>query len=254
MHSKKFFTMILFLLAITILAVYAYCQMAGWVTNGLESEHNLSRSTIESLSHMTNIEFLNFYKTDFIYKQMIPFFAIFLSLLSVESFGTDYYGGTMKFFVYISNNKINIFLQKIYFVMLLSLALVVLNFTIGFILGGVFFKFDLNGAIEMFFIYLASVLPTAAIAVSFGLISMIFPNQMLSMGIAIIGPILLCVSDKLLGTSKYSSIGIIEYINSVELNEISSWKLLIYNGMSLSYLIILIIGVSKCFKKFQYRY
>jgi len=247
--EKKFYVFLLVIGAMALLSAYAYSDMKLEVLNNTAKAQNYSDALKAVLLNMTPSSFLKLFATDFIYKPFIPLFLIFVGIIGVNTFCEDYVSGNMKFFLVSPLTKVQLFIGKMLYMLLLIVLLVLGNMVFGYVVGNGFFgmeSMNMTKALEVISIYLFAVLPAFAFTMIIALLSLVVKNTRTIMTGSIILAIGLTVADSFSASKYFSPVGAISVMQD-GLKDVMS-TLMLTNLTALGYSVIgiaLVLWMSK---------
>ncbi|MDD3224569.1 MAG: hypothetical protein PHX70_07685 [Clostridium sp.] len=250
-HSKKNYILFFFLIFMIISIVFIMNSNKVHIENHTSS---LNKSISKDIINMNSVIFLKYFSTEFIFRTVVPYFVFFMVVFSIESFGGDFFGGTMKYYIIICKNHTDIFIGKVLSLFVYALFVVISTVFLGFIISSFAFKMTFYGLGRITLIYLFSIIPVVSFGLIMGLVSMFIQNKNISLSLGIMVAIFLTCSDRLTGTRNFSPIGVLGLMDKVRATNISFSALFTSNIVSFVYLVIaFFIGMS-IFKNKEFNY
>lgn len=239
LSSKKMKFIILFIVGMTILAAYAYNDMANAVAAGLEKTINYPDDLKTFLANISGTNFMLAFLSDVIYRSELPFYLIFIVIIAVEVFSEDYQRGTLKFTLLTGVECKDVLLGKFLFMAYISLAIALINFVFSFIVGQIVFGGNVfnDVLLEVLILTVLVVAPAMALSSIIFLLSQTNLSSKIIMIFGILFTIFIGILDAFTGSKRFSPVGAIGMFN----NEIPSTSAEYYAaiGVSIIYVIVL---------------
>ncbi len=253
MHSKKIYI----LLAFAVFMILAICYMMHLDQNNIINNAPKTREYTKQIKmdvlNMNSVIFLRMFSTEFIFRPVVPYFAFFMVVFSVEIFGQDFFSGNMKYFARLDKGATNIFKSKVLILIIYSILVVAINIILGFIISSFVFKVSFNGLGRIICIYVSSIIPLASFGLIIGIMSMFINNKTISVTLGIIISVFLTVSDRLTITRNFSPIGVISIMERAR-SSITLSSLFTANVISIIYLLVAYIIGKNVFKNKEFNY
>ncbi|AGY75654.1 MULTISPECIES: ABC transporter permease [Clostridium] len=237
LHSKNLYILIGFLIFMIAAICYLINLDKGHIINNTPITRKYSNQLKMDILNMNSVIFLKQFRTEFIFRTVVPYFAFFMTVFSVGIFGEDFFSGNMKYFARLTKDHVDVFKSKVLIIIFYSALVVILTLILGFTISAFVFKLSFDGLEKIVLIYLSAIIPVASFGLIIGIISLFFKNTTISIAIGIVSSIFLTVSDRLTITSNFSPIGVLGLMEKFRANNISLISLLIVNGVSIIYLL-----------------
>ncbi|MDD6794148.1 MAG: ABC transporter permease subunit [Clostridiaceae bacterium] len=256
-YSKQFYVLLVFIIIMSFLSAYLYGDIRNSILSGTVDADRYSAEVKQNFINMNAITFMQMLLTDFIFKPMIPFFAIFMVVFAVKTFAEDNVSGRLKFTILECDQRAKICYGKLLYLFIITFIGVLMNFVCGFLLGS--FIFGLKGVTAGNFLseigmYVSAIIPIVSFAAIIGVISMVASKNNTFIVIGVMSSILISLLDKFTVTKYYSPLGIITRISQVGISDISKIDLLQSNLVSAIYIVITIIIGSIIFNRKEWKY
>ncbi|MGO5065757.1 hypothetical protein FDF31_00680 [Clostridium sporogenes] len=251
-HSKKNYILFIFLIFMIVSIIFIINSDKARIVNS--QAISMDKNRARDILNMNSVLFLNYFSTEFIFRTVVPYFVFFMVAFSVDSFGEDFFGGTMKYCINLCENNTDIFIGKVLNLFVCAFFIVMSNILLGFIISSFAFKTTFYGLGRIIFIYLSSIIPVVSFSLIIGLISMFIQNKNISFALGIMISIFLTISDRLTITSKFSPIGVLGLMDKVRATNISFGLLVTSNIVSCVYLIIALFIGMNIFKNKEFNY
>ena len=209
LSGKTFIFEILLMTALFTVGVVAYRDMADIAAENLPRAQYYSEEFKTVLMNMDGITFAKLSLTDFIYKNNLPFFLIFIVIHTVNTFSSDRENGTMKFTLLTGVDKGTLITGKLVFTTSSIGVIVLLNMFLSLVIG--FFSFGVSGdfiqIIEYIGISLLAILPGLSTAVIVAVISQIRISSKIVMAIGLVSVLVSAMLDTMTSTNRFSPAG-----------------------------------------------
>ena len=254
LSGKAFVFEILLMAGLFTLGVIAYKDMADIAAKNLPRAQFYTEEFKSVLMNMNGVTFAKLSLTDFIYKNNLPFFLIFVVIHTVNTFSSDRENGTMKFTLLTGVDKETLIAGKLMFMASSIGMIVLLNILLSLAIGCFFFggTGDFIQIIEYIGISLLAILPGLSMAVIVAVLSQIRISSKIIMAIGLITVLVLGMLDTMTATNRFSPIGAL----SIYADQIPSFNqaLLLRCLGSLAYCIvgfILLKGITKNYEFYE---
>jgi len=250
--SKIFIFEIILMIGLCALSVVAYKDMANMAAENLPRAEAYSEEMTQVLLNMNGVSFAKLFLTDFIYKDYISFFLIFIVIFAVNTFSSDRENGTMKFTLLTGVDQGTLIGGKLVFMACAIGVILLFNMVLSLLVGFIFFggKCDFVQLIEYIGINMLSILPGLSIAVIVALLSQIRVSPKVIMGIGLIVVFVLGMLDAMTATKQFSPVGALSHFYDC-IPSIDS-TLLVRYLVSLAYCIVGSIALRGITKEYEY--
>ena len=191
------------------LGVIAYKDMADIAAKNLPRAQFYTEEFKSVLMNMNGVTFAKLSLTDFIYKNNLPFFLIFVVIHTVNTFSSDRENGTMKFTLLTGVDKETLIAGKLMFMASSIGMIVLLNILLSLAIGCFFFggTGDFIQIIEYIGISLLAILPGLSMAVIVAVLSQIRISSKIIMAIGLITVLVLGMLDTMTATNRFRRLG-----------------------------------------------
>lgn len=250
--GKKPYIFLLIIAVIAFLSAYMYADSRMQIINNTAAAQKVPLELKEMLLNITPLVFLKLFATDFIYKPVLQCLLIIIGIITVNTFCEDYTSGNMKFFLVSSLKKAQLFIGKIIYLLTIILLIVTANMVFGYIAGAAFFGtgvFDIKVFGEVLLVYGFSVIPGVAFATIIAILSILIRNTMTMFPLAIFISIILTTIDLFTVTKYFSPVGAMSLIGFDVISSSLNKDFILTNGVSLIYIAIGIVILTKIIKK-----
>ncbi len=207
--GKTFVFEVLLMIGLFSVGVIAYRDMANIVAENLPRAHEYTEDFKNVLMNMDGVAFAKLSLTDFVYKNNLPFFLIFIVIHTVNAFSSDRENGTMKFTLLTGVDNGTLMTGKLVFIACSIGVIVLLNIFLSLVIG--FFSFGGTGSLipiaEYIGISLLAIIPGFAMAVIIAVLSQIRISSKIIMAIGLIAVLVMGMLDTMTATNRFSPIG-----------------------------------------------
>lgn len=252
--SKTFIFEILLMVGLCVLSIVAYKDMANIAAEELPRAEAYSDEFTNVLMNMNGVAFAKLFLTDFIYKDYISFFLLFVVIYAVNTFSSDRENGTMKFTLLTGVDQKTLIAGKLVFMACAIGVILLFNMVLSLLVGFIAFggKCDFLQLLEYIGLNALTILPGLAIAVIVAVLSQIRVSSKVIMGVGLVMVFILGMLDAMTPTIHFSPVGALSHF-SAQIPAIDPTLLLRYL-VSLVYCVVgslALLGITKNYEYYE---